>query len=255
MAEPYEADAPAGALRVRAAPDPAAELWLLPQRAVWWPHEATLFVADVHLGKGAALRAVGVAVPSGSSAGDLQRLGALLQGLRARRLVVLGDWLHARAGRTPALQAALQAWRRAHAGVRMVLVRGNHDDRAGDPPPELGIDAVDEPWPLGPWRACHAPPQGSQPDAAPVLCGHVHPVAVLRGPGHERLRLPCFVLRRGALVLPAFGAFTGGWAVPAGADAARAVLADGRVWPLPQRWPAPWQPVAAADEPQGQAAS
>ena len=255
MAEPTGADPLAGALRLRAASDPAAELWLLPQRAAWWPQHATLFVADVHLGKGAALRAAGVAVPAGSSAADLQRLGALLHGLRAQRLVVLGDWLHARAGRSAALLAALHAWRQAHAGVRMVLVRGNHDERAGDPPRALGIDVVDEPWPLGPWRACHAPPEAHGPQAAPALCGHLHPVALLRGPGRERLRLPCFVLQPGALVLPAFGAFTGGWAVPAGAGLARAVLADGRVWPLPGRWPAPWLAMTAQAESYGQAAS
>lgn len=251
MVEPTGGDALAGALRVRAAPDPAAELWLLPQRAAWWPHEATLLVADVHLGKGAALRTAGMAVPAGSSVADLERLGALLRRLRARRLVVLGDLLHARPGRAAAL-AALGAWRQAHADVRMVLVRGNHDDHAGDPPAALGIETVDEPWSLGPWRACHAPPQAGAPPAAPVLCGHVHPVAVLRGPGHERLRLPCFVLQPGALVLPAFGAFTGGWAVPAGPDVARAVLADGRVWPLPGHWPGPWRMEAGS---QGQGAS
>lgn len=246
-----------GALRLHAAHDAAAELRLLPERAAWWPHGRTLFVADVHLGKGAALRAAGLAVPAGSSQEDLQRLGALIERLRARRLVVLGDLLHARRGRTPALLRQLLDWRQRHAAVDMVLVRGNHDDRAGDPPPALGLEVVPAPWRLGPWTGHHAPPSAGRPGshgAAAVLCGHVHPVTVLRGAGGERLRLPCFVLRPGMLVLPAFGVFTGGWAVQLRPDTGLAVVADGRVWPLPAPWPAPWAPGGGGPS-QGQGAS
>ena len=63
---------------------------LLAQRALYWPRERTLFVADVHLGKAAAFRAGGVPVPRGATASDLSRLTALLAGTGARRLVASG---------------------------------------------------------------------------------------------------------------------------------------------------------------------
>lgn len=221
---------------------PDAALWLLPERAVWWPAGATLFVTDVHLGKAATFRAAGLAVPGGTTQDNLQRLAALVARHRARRLVVLGDLLHARAARTPTVLQALRDWRAAHAGLDCVLVRGNHDDHAGDPPPDLGIAVVEEPWLLGPWHCRHEPPTDSATETPGLaLCGHVHPVCVLHGAARERLRLPCFVLTPSALWLPAFGAFTGGHAVTAAPGVARCALADGAVWPVDGAPPAPWQ--------------
>lgn len=221
---------------------PDARLWLLPERAIWWPAEATLFVADVHLGKAAAFRSAGLAVPGGTTRDNLRRLADLVARHRARRLVVLGDLLHARAARTPAVLQALRDWRAAHAGLAWVLVRGNHDDHAGDPPADLGIAVVEEPWPLGPWQCRHEPPAGGPAGASGMaLCGHAHPVCVLHGPARERLRLPCFVLTPSALWLPAFGAFTGGHAVAGGPWVVRCALADGAVWPVDGAPPVPWQ--------------
>src|SRR4051812_6702373 len=63
---------------------------LLPQRALYWPAQQTLFVADVHLGKAAAFRAGGVPIPRGTTANDLDRLSMLITVTGARRLIVLG---------------------------------------------------------------------------------------------------------------------------------------------------------------------
>jgi uncharacterized protein len=94
------------------------------------------------------------------------------------------------------------------------LVRGNHDDRAGDPPASLGFTVVDEPLPLGPFALCHHP---RPVDDAYVLAGHWHPCISVSGRAFERLRLPCFWLgddtgqlpRQAVGILPAFGVFTG----------------------------------------------
>lgn len=226
----------------------AARLWLLPQRAAWWPHSETLFVADVHLGKAAAFRAAGLAVPGGTTADNLQRISALVEALGARRLVVLGDWLHARTSLTPAVLQAVAAWRTRHKALACVPVRGNHDDHAGDPPASWGFTVVPQPWPLGPWQCCHKPPDALAGDvdagAGLVLCGHRHPVCVVRGPGRDRLRLPCFVLDGPVLCLPVFGAWTGGHPVPATPGVQRWAIADDMLWPLdapvaPWRAPAP----------------
>src|SRR4030095_13027891 len=123
---------------------------LHPERALHWAAGGTLFVADVHLGKAASFRAGGVPLPRGSTQADLARLASLLARTGAARLVVLGDFLHARAGRVMALDTAFKSWRATHPQLQLVLVRGNHDDRAGDPPPRWGSDVVAGPHRLLP---------------------------------------------------------------------------------------------------------
>jgi DNA ligase-associated metallophosphoesterase len=176
------------------------------ERALHWPRERTLFVADVHLGKAATFRAAGIPLPRGATATDLARLTRLIEATDALRIVVLGDLLHAKAGRVTALSDAFVAWRRQHAAVECMLVRGNHDARAGDPPGDWGVRCVDEPHALPPFLACHAavaPPSGY------ALCGHLHPGIRIHGSAGQTARLPCFVIGARHAILPAFGRFTG----------------------------------------------
>lgn len=200
-----------------------ARLALLAECAAWWPDRHALLVADAHFGKAASFRSLGVPVPEGTTGQTLQRLSLLIERHGARHLFFLGDFLHSARGRAPATLAALQDWRDAHGGVAMTLVRGNHDDRAGDPPPALRIDVVDEPLRLAGLALCHHP----QPvPGAYALAGHLHP-CVHVGRGFERLRLPCFHFGAAVGVLPAFGAFTGMHPVrPARGDAVFAVAGD-----------------------------
>lgn len=182
------------------------ELWLCPERAALWPDERLLFVADFHLGKAHSFRRLGVPVPGGTSEANLARLGALVDRLAPAGIVFLGDFLHAARARSGPGVATFAAWRAARPALALTLVRGNHDLRAGDPPAELGIRVVDEPFACGPWALCHHPaPQAGRA----VLAGHLHPGAVLAGAAHDRLCLPAFHARAGVLVLPAFGEFTG----------------------------------------------
>ena len=203
-------------------------LWLLPERALWWPATRTLFVADVHLGKAATFRALGQPVPAGTTLDNLQRLSELIEQHGAARLVVLGDLLHAPAAHRPALIDAVLQWRDVHADLDCVLVRGNHDSHAGDPPPSLRIHTVDEPLRLGPFAACHHPRRVAD---AFVLAGHLHPATWLHGRAHERQRLPCFCRSEGLLILPAFGAFTGTTTAGLPAGAVCHAVGGGRVWP------------------------
>jgi len=203
---------------------------LFAERALHWPAGATLFVADVHLGKAAAFRAGGVPLPRGGTQADLARLSTLLARTQARRLVVLGDFLHAAAGRVPALDATFSRWRVAHPGLALMLVRGNHDDRAGDPPNDWGVEVVAEPHPLPPFLACHVP---VTPATGYALCGHVHPGIFLRGAADDSARLPCFVLGPRRAILPAFGGFTGlAMVTPARGDRIVAI-AGNRLFALP----------------------
>lgn len=181
-------------------------LTLLPERAVFWSRAQTLFVADAHFGKAAAFRAAGVYVPEATTAGMLDRLTRLIDATRARRVVFLGDFLHAREGRHPGTLASLRQWRAERANVEMLLLRGNHDRRAGDPPEELGIECLNGPLIEAPFAFAHHP---TAVTGAYVLAGHVHPAVSLAGGGRQFARLPCFWMRSDIAVLPAFGEFTG----------------------------------------------
>jgi len=191
-----------------------ADVVLHPSGAALLSAEKTLLVADAHFGKAVSFRKLGVPVPSGTTTETLDELTAALEATGATRVVFLGDFLHSRRSHAAGTLGAIAKWRAEHAGLALTLVRGNHDDRAGDPPASLDIEVVDEPLPLGPFALCHHP----EPVAgAYVIAGHWHPCISVAGRAFERLRLPCFWFGddTGALpqqavgVLPAFGAFTG----------------------------------------------
>jgi DNA ligase-associated metallophosphoesterase len=145
--------------------------------------------------------------------------------------VFLGDMLHSAHAHAPATLQALAQWRERHAALDLLLVRGNHDDRAGDPPSALAVQAVDEPLHLGGLLLCHHP---RPRDAGYVLAGHLHPGVVLGGRAHQRLRLPCFYFGARVGVLPAFGEFTGMHAVQPGPGERIYVVSGDAVQPLPR---------------------
>lgn len=181
-------------------------LVLLPQKAALLPDSRTLLIADAHIGKATSFRALGVPVPRGTTSETLAALSGLVERHEAQRIVFLGDFLHSARSHAAATLAAVMRWREAHHGVALVLVRGNHDDRAGDPPASLGFEVVDEPLREGGLALCHHP---EPRDDAHVIAGHLHPCLSVQGRAHERLRLPVFHLGERMTVLPAFGSFTG----------------------------------------------
>src|SRR5689334_15853896 len=110
------------------------EVVLMPEHALWMPQRKTLLVADAHFGKAATFRAGGIFVPRGTTATTLARLERARARTNATRVVFLGDLLHAREGRSPETLRLVADWRASRADVEVVLVRGNHDRAAGDPP-------------------------------------------------------------------------------------------------------------------------
>ena len=184
-------------------------LLLLPEKAVFWPAQQMLIIADIHFGKAASFRAQGIPVPRGTTSENQQGLDALIDAHGARHVVFLGDFLHARAAHASSTQQAMLAWRERRRDLRLTLVRGNHDKHAGDPAAVLGIELVDEPHAVGPFAFCHHPDLDTPGYA---LAGHIHPVYVL-ATRFDALRLPCFVVGTERMILPSFGAFTGGHAI------------------------------------------
>lgn len=181
---------------------------MMPERALYYPDEQALVVADLHWGKAASMRASYVPVPTGTTAADLARLSVALDDCDAKRLIVLGDLLHARNGRQQGTLDTIAEWRRKYPHLEIVLVRGNHDQSAGDPPSDLGIECQDAPYTLGAFTCVHDPDEDFS-DGTFMLAGHVHPSVALTGKGKERVRLPCFVLGDSVAILPAFSSFTG----------------------------------------------
>lgn len=184
-------------------------LLLLPEKAVYWPAQQMLIIADIHFGKAASFRAQGIPVPRGTTTENLLGLNALIEGHGARHVVFLGDFLHARAAHASSTQQAMLAWRQSRPDLRLTLVRGNHDKHAGDPATVLDIELVDEPHMVGPFAFCHHPDLDTDGYA---LAGHVHPAWVL-ATRFDSLRLPCFVVGSERMILPSFGSFTGGHVV------------------------------------------
>jgi DNA ligase-associated metallophosphoesterase len=204
-----------------------AELWLLADKAAYHPAERALLIADAHFGKAAAYRKLGQPVPHGTTDGNLKRLDALLAGYPCEWLIFLGDFLHAPGSHATATLLALAQWRARHQDLRITLIRGNHDKRAGDPPADLSIEVVTEPLLLGPFALQH------EPDPHPthhVLAGHVHPVYRLHGRGRQSLRLPCFCVGERVSLMPAFGEFTGGYDIGRKEGERIYIVGDGAVW-------------------------
>jgi len=187
---------------------------LHPSGTLLLPAHGTLLVADAHFGKAVSYRKLGVPVPEATTTATLHTLTKAIAETGARHVVFLGDFLHSARSHAREVLQALAEWRDLHGHVGLTLVRGNHDQRAGDPPASLGIDVVDEPHRLGGFALCHHP----EPVAgAYVLAGHWHPCISVRGRAFDHLRLPCFwfaddggrSLAPAVGVLPAFGSFTG----------------------------------------------
>jgi DNA ligase-associated metallophosphoesterase len=176
-------------------------LMLDPGGYVVWPAQRLLAIADLHLEKGSAFAARGRLLPPYDTRETLERLALALRRWAPARLVMLGDSFHDPKGcaRLAASDAATLA--RLLTGIEVVWVLGNHDPQ----PPEGLPGLATEEWRLGPLRFRHI----AKRDGTAELSGHYHPKATMptRAGGVTR---PCFLADARRLLLPAFGAYTGG---------------------------------------------
>lgn len=192
--------------------------------------QASLWVADLHLGKDASFRSAGVPVPAGPTNHTLGKLAAAVGACAAKRLIIVGDMVHNHASWSDSTVLAWRRWREQFSEVEVVLVRGNHDRGADRWPGDLGITQVGESWQQGGVAFCHEPCAKAE---QPTVCGHLHPGYSVRERGGGRLLAGCFWIQPAQLVLPAFGAFTGyGRISPQPGDRV-AMLIDDDVWEVP----------------------
>jgi DNA ligase-associated metallophosphoesterase len=178
--------------------------------ALYWPEEGLLVVSDLHLEKGSAFAARGVLMPPYDTASTLQRLAGLLARYAVHIVIALGDNFHDGGG-----PARLGAADRAHLlalqqGRDWVWIAGNHD-----PDPGEGIGgAFARSLALGPLSFRHepaaAPGRGATGGSSHgEIAGHLHPAARVHQRGRTLTR-KCFATDGTRLVMPAFGAYTGG---------------------------------------------
>ncbi|MFP4143599.1 MAG: ligase-associated DNA damage response endonuclease PdeM [Phycisphaeraceae bacterium] len=179
----------------------------LAEKALHWPRERAVVLADAHLGKAEQFRAAGVPVPRGTTASNLARLTALIERTAAERLLILGDLFHGPASLCDSLIEQFVRWRQAHRELAVVAVTGNHDLQAGPVPESLGVEQAGAVHVQRGLVFRHDPEP--DPQGRPVLAGHVHPAVWLHGPGRSAERLSCFLFRERLAILPAFGTFTG----------------------------------------------
>lgn len=179
------------------------EFAIVQERALYWPRERALLVADLHLEKASFYAKHGQLLPPYDSRETLERVAAAIRETGARRVYTLGDNFHDSAGPSrlePHAAGMLDALVRA---TDWVWITGNHDAAmeaacGGTLAEELEIAGL---------VLRHKALAG---ETRPELSGHYHPrlQVVVRD---RSIRRACAVVSSaGRMILPAFGALTGG---------------------------------------------
>jgi DNA ligase-associated metallophosphoesterase len=170
--------------------------------ALYWPAERTLIVSDLHLEKGSAHASRGLMLPPYDTRQTLLRLAQVIDRLEADTVIALGDSFHDGAAAERISADDLQILKIIQEDRRWIWVTGNHDPVIPD---TFGGETADK-LVLGGITLRHEPRIGH---ITHEIAGHMHPAARLSIYGTS-LRRPCFVSNGLRLILPAFGAFTGG---------------------------------------------
>ena len=174
----------------------------LPQGALFWPARRALLVADLHFEKASWFARFGQMLPPYDSIATLTALAALVESTGATEIWCLGDSFHDAAGCERLSPHAQEMLRGLTATRRWTWITGNHDigmvDRCGG---EVIAEALVDGLVLR-----H---EAQSAETRPELSGHFHPKLRVRVRGRSVSRR-CFVATATKLILPAFGALTGG---------------------------------------------
>lgn len=178
------------------------ELMALPEGALYWPARRALLLADLHFEKASWFAARGQMLPPYDSIATLSAVAALADRTQAAELWCLGDSFHDSRGaeRLPAVARDLLTGLTARLDWRWIT--GNHDVALDDP---FGGTIHEEAEVDGLLLRHEADPRELRPE----LSGHFHPKLRVQVRGRSVARR-CFVATRTKLILPAFGALTGG---------------------------------------------
>jgi len=193
------------------------QLWLSPDRCIFWEEERSLIVSDLHFGKTGHFRKAGIAVPQSVYREDLLRLLCQIQYFQPKQLLVVGDLFHSRENKELAL---FQKWREDFPDLGIRLIEGNHDILHEEWYKRAGIDVSRGHLCVGPFGFIHDITEGNFDTGVAAggagetprpyyFSGHIHPGIRISGMGKQSLQFPCFYFGADFAVLPAFGKFTG----------------------------------------------
>ncbi len=177
------------------------DLTALGSGALWWPEQGLLCVSDLHLGKSERIaRRGGPTLPPYDSRETLTRLASDLARTGATTVICLGDSFDDLDASGALAAEDRQQITAMQAGRRWIWIEGNHDPG----PVEMGGTHLSE-W------ACHDLifRHIAQQNSAGEISGHYHPKVNLNARGRSITR-PAFLLDQSRLILPAYGAYTGG---------------------------------------------
>jgi uncharacterized protein len=172
----------------------------LPERALYWPVRRALLVADLHFEKASWFARTGQMLPPFDSRATCAALLALVERVDPAEIWALGDSFHDNAGPERIDRGSIDLLARIGAGRAIHWIAGNHDgaaDLPGERIEEAEVDGI---------ILRHEALPG---EARPEISGHYHPKLHVRTAIRSMAR-PCFVCDGGRLILPAFGALTGG---------------------------------------------
>ncbi|HYJ51825.1 MAG TPA: ligase-associated DNA damage response endonuclease PdeM [Allosphingosinicella sp.] len=178
------------------------ELMALPQGALFWPARRALLVADLHLEKASWFAKGGQMLPPYDSAATLADLSLIVATAAAEEIWCLGDSFHDREGCDRLPEDARAALIALTSTTRWTWIVGNHDVGFAD---HCGGAVVEEAQVDGLILRHEAEPAETRPE----LSGHFHPKLRITHRGRQISRR-CFVATATKLILPAFGALTGG---------------------------------------------
>ena len=168
----------------------------------YWPSEQMLLVADLHLEKGSSFARRGQLIPPYDTMATLKRLGMCLEKWQPAKVIALGDSFHDRDASVRLSNDAAGLLSSFLKGREWIWITGNHDPL---PPEGLGGEVMDS-LPIGKLNFCHEP---KAEFADGEIAGHLHPKARLVRRGRS-VRRSCFAAARRRMIMPSFGAYTGG---------------------------------------------
>ena len=178
---------------------------LSPYRCLFWEEERMLVLADLHIGKAAHFRKAGIPIPQSVFQEDLMRFFEQVHFFKPYRILISGDMFHSV---TNLEHDWFSKWRTALEGIRVLLVRGNHEILRDEEYEQSGVEVVGSSYELGPFTFSHDLPQ-QQSEETFYFIGHTHPGVRLSGKGKQHAVLPCFHITPHYCTLPAFSSFTG----------------------------------------------
>jgi putative SbcD/Mre11-related phosphoesterase len=185
--------------------------WAHGSGALWLRGSETLLIADAHLGYGWAQRRRGQLGPL-ADATAIDKLHAVIEELQPRRVVFLGDLVHApkpSSAERLLIETALTA---IASQAEIILVRGNHDRGFLSDFAQLPVHFVEQ-WTCVGIIALHGDRLPSQTSAANewLVIGHLHPALAIRDNAGASRRVPVFAAGPRGAILPAFSPYAAGW--------------------------------------------